>query len=46
MAWAVAELDRRKSSPVPWRLVIVIDEIAELLVAGGKDGAAASLCGV
>jgi S-DNA-T family DNA segregation ATPase FtsK/SpoIIIE len=42
LAWAVAELDRRKSSPVPWRLVIVIDEIAELLaVAGGKDGAAA-----
>jgi len=42
LAWCVAELDRRKAEPVPWRLVVVIDELAEVLTAaGGTDGPAA-----
>lgn len=42
LAWAVAELDRRKTQPQGWKLVIVVDEIAEIVATtGGKDGAAA-----
>lgn len=42
LSWAVAELDRRKAQPAPWRLVVVVDELAEVLnAAGGADGPAA-----
>lgn len=42
LAWAVTELERRKLDGWTWRLVIVIDEIAEVLQAtGGAAGAAA-----
>lgn len=42
LSWAVAELDRRKLQPQPWRLVVVIDEIAEIIMlTGGENGQAA-----
>lgn len=44
LAWAVAELDRRKTQPGGggWRLVVVIDELAEVVNGcGGVDGPAA-----
>lgn len=44
LAWAVAEMDRRKGQPGEDHalLVVVVDEIAEILIPnGGKDGPAA-----